>query len=99
MKLIHFSEPEAFLCPKMHVKALIDVDISYEEASFLKDTFVNSYDIRELKFIYSKDDEYKNDTEAEINFETVDQIVLEQLAHIDSKNFDRAKLIEIYNSL
>jgi len=32
-------------------------------------------------------------------FESVDQIVMEQLINIDSGQFDKSTLLEIYNSL
>ena len=34
--------------PKMHARVNIDIDLSYEEATFIKETFVDTYKLREL---------------------------------------------------
>ena len=36
------------LKPKMHVRVNLDIEISYEEAGFIKDNFVNNYNLREM---------------------------------------------------
>ena len=47
-----------------------------------------------------KTNEHENDTGAEIHFETIDEIVVSQLASLDDNgSFDRNVLIEIYNNL
>ena len=85
---------------KMHIKVNLDIDISYEEANFIKETFIRDYDIREISLIQDKtnmDGTIEDNPDA--TFESVDQIVTEQLINIDSDQFDRATLLEIYNSL
>ena len=85
---------------KMHIKVNLDIDISYEEANFIKETFIKDYDIREISLIQDKtnlDGTIEDNPDA--NFESVDQIVTEQLINIDSDQFDKATLLEIYNSL
>jgi hypothetical protein len=77
----------------------IDIPISYEEASFIKETFLAQYDIRELTLIPEKKDvEINNDLDVE-HFESVDQIVSSQLATIQSDSFDPKVLLAIYNNL
>ena len=39
---------------KMHPRVTLDIDISYEEASFIKETFMKEYDCREITLIPSK---------------------------------------------
>jgi hypothetical protein len=39
------------LQPNMHVRVELDIDISYEEANFIKDTFVRDYNLREMALI------------------------------------------------
>jgi len=90
---------EEYLKPKTHARVTLDVDISYEEANFLRETFLDTYNIRELKLIHSQDSEHDQEVEGEITFQTVDQIVVEQLNNIESDTFDTARLIEIYNGL
>ena len=85
---------------KMYLKVNLDIDISYEEANFLKETFIKEYDIREISLIQEKaniDQAYDDNPDAE--FESVDQIVTEQLVNIDSEAFDKKLLLDIYHNL
>jgi DNA repair exonuclease SbcCD nuclease subunit len=85
---------------KMYIKVNLDIDISYEEASFIKETFVNDYDIREISLIQDKTNlDGTIEDNPDQKFESVDQIVTEQLINIDSKDFDKTILLEIYNNL
>ena len=40
--------------PKQHLRVALDIDISYEEASFIKEKFIADYNIRELTLIAEK---------------------------------------------
>ena len=85
---------------KMHLKVNLDIDISYEEANFIKETFTQEYDIREISLIQDKINLEGNiDDNPDTKFESVDQIVSEQLVNIDSDQFDKAVLLDIYNNL
>lgn len=91
--------PDVYLTGKVYVKVALDVDISYEEASFIKETFMSNHDIREFKLVQQKFDEVSDENDGSVSFETVDQIVLAQLDAIESENFRKETLIEIYNRL
>lgn len=93
------EDPETYLKPKTYLQVTLDVDISYEEATFIKETFLESHAIRELKLIRKDEEDQVIEFEGEITFQTVDQIVVEGLNGIDKGSFDSTKLIEIYNSL
>lgn len=94
------ESPEKYLFPKSFVKVLVDIDISYEESLYLKETFMESHDIREMKLVVDRNSEHtEDDTNAEIKFESIDKIVLSQIETITSDKFDKAKLLAIYNSL
>jgi hypothetical protein len=85
---------------KMHLKVNLDIDISYEEANFIKETFANDYDVREIGLIQDKVNlEGIVDENTETNFSSVDQIVTEQLVNIDSDQFNKNMLLEIYNNI
>jgi hypothetical protein len=93
------DDADKIILPKQHLRVTLDIDISYEEASFIKEKFISDYDIRELTLIAEK-------KEAEINtnidiqaFESVDQIVSSQLVNIDSDTYNKNTLLAIYNSL
>lgn len=93
------KDPSKHLAKKMYVRAHLDDSISYEEANHLKDTYLEEYGIRELKLVATRDTEHKDDNDTDINCESVDQIILEQLADIESEKFNSNKLLEIYNQL
>jgi DNA repair exonuclease SbcCD nuclease subunit len=85
---------------KMHLKVNLDIDISYEEANFIKETFINDYDIREISLVQDKVNmEGSYDDNPDAKFESVDQIVTEQLVNIESEQFNKSTLLEIYNNL
>ena len=85
---------------KMYIKVNLDIDISFEEANFIKETFIRDYGIREISLIQDKTSlDGTIDDNPDAKFESVDQIVTEQLVNIDSEQFDRATLLEIYNGL
>jgi DNA repair exonuclease SbcCD nuclease subunit len=88
------------LAPNMHVRVELDIDISYEEANFIKETFVKDYNLREMALIPVKNTAVDLDmAPGEIKFESVDQIVTDQLTNIESEFYDPALLLKIYQSL
>jgi len=93
------EDPEAFLNENTHAKVTLDVDISYEEANFLRETFTENYKIRELRLIPRREIDDIDLKPGEIKFETVDQIVIDSIKNIDSESFDVNKLASIYNDL
>jgi len=88
------------LKPNMHVRVELDIDISYEEANFIKDTFVRDYNLREMALIPSKRTDINVDlAPGEVKFESVDQIVTDQLTNIESEFYDPKLLLKIYQNL
>jgi DNA repair exonuclease SbcCD nuclease subunit len=90
--------PDKFLDDTTHARIKLDVSISYEEANFLRETFAEKYNVRELQLIVVKEEDEVFDGE-EINFESVDQIVISQLETIESQLVDTNRLIEIYRDI
>lgn len=84
---------------KMYLRVSIDIQISYEEASFIKDTYIKQYNCREITLIPQKQiDEIT--TELDISkFESVDEIVSKEISAIDSNAFDQKLLLDIYRDL
>jgi hypothetical protein len=94
------DKPEKYLLPRSYVRLMLDVDVSYEEANFIKETFVETYQLRELSLLSTKQDAHAEDTTGvSVAFETVDQIVHSQLAAINSDHFDSKILLDIYSNL
>jgi len=90
---------DEIILPKQHLRVTLDIDITFEEASFIKEKFIADYDIRELTLIAEKKDIEIN-TNIDIQaFESVDQIVSSQIINIDSDQFDKNMLLSIYNNL
>ena len=88
------------LKPKMHVRVNLDIDISYEEANFIKEKFVTDYNLREMALIPNKRGALENEVSVgEIKFESVDQIVTDQITNIESEFYDNKLLLEIYQNL
>ena len=88
------------LKPNMHVRVELDIDISYEEANFIKDTFVKDHKLREMALIPSKRTDIDIDlAPGEVKFESVDQIVTDQLTNIESEFYDPKLLLRIYQNL
>jgi len=91
---------DALLFKGLHARVNIDVDISYEEATFLKETFMPQYGLREFTLIPNKNtDVSEGGTTTQIAFESVDQIVADQITNIESEQYDRALLLNIYHNL
>jgi len=88
------------LQPRMHVRVNLDIEISYEEANFIKETFVHDYQLREMSLIPNKTAGVEEDlAPGEIKFESVDQIVTDQLTNIESEFYDNKLLLKIYQNL
>ena len=88
------------LAANMHVRVELDIDISYEEANFIKDTFVKDYALREMALIPVKSTAVDTDmAPGEVKFESVDQIVTDQLTNIESEFYDPKLLLKIYQNL
>jgi len=81
------------------LRVSLDIDITFEEASFIKEKFIADYDIRELTLIAEKKELEINTSIDVQSFESVDQIVSSQIINIDSDQFDKNTLLSIYNSL
>jgi DNA repair exonuclease SbcCD nuclease subunit len=84
---------------KTYLRVSIDIPISFEEASFVKETFMKESKIRELTLIPEKKNIEINNDISVSQFESVDQIVSNQLVNIQSDNYDPKLLLEIYNNL
>jgi len=93
------DNPEKLLREKMHCRVTIDVPISFEEANFVKETFMPQFKLRELMLIPEKVEVDANSTPIDINFESVDTIVMNQINAIESDTYNKALLLDIYNNL
>jgi len=94
------EDPDKLLRKKMHCRISIDLPISFEEANFIKEEFIPKYELRELMLIPEKVDiEDNNSAPVDINFESVDTIVVNNLESIESEQFDKSLLLDLYSNL
>ncbi len=85
---------------KTFAKITSDLDISYEEVQFIKDVFTQQFNPRKLDIIpNSKKNDEQEFADANVQFQSVDQIVIQGLKDIDSLTLDKNTLIEIYRNL
>jgi DNA repair exonuclease SbcCD nuclease subunit len=93
------DSPDKLLRKNMHCRVTIDLPISFEEANFIRETFIPQYDLRELMLIPEKVEVDSTTVAIDINFESVDTIVMNQINAIESDNFDKSLLLDIYKDL
>jgi DNA repair exonuclease SbcCD nuclease subunit len=94
------QENNNLLAPNQHVRVQLDVDISYEEANFIRETFVRDFGLRDMSLIAIKNQEVGEDlAPGELKFESVDQIVTDQILNIESDFYDSKLLLQIYQTL
>lgn len=103
-RLLNLSEiidrADAVLAEKMHVRVQLDIEISYEEANYIKDTFVGQYNLREMALIPNRTSGVSEDlAPGSVKFESVDQIVVDQITRIESEFYDPKLLLKIYQTL
>ena len=85
---------------KMHLRVNLDIDISYEEANFIKEEFNKNYDIREISLTQDRTNlDGIIEESQDAKFESVDQIITEQILNINSEQYNINILLEIYNEL
>jgi len=93
------EKPEDHLTENMHARVTIDVQITFEEANFIKEQFIPQFKLRELMLIPEKVEVESNVDPIDLSFESVDTIVLNQIEQLDSETYDRRMLTEIYRDL
>jgi DNA repair exonuclease SbcCD nuclease subunit len=95
------DDADRILNDKTYCRAVLDVNITYEEANFVKETFAQQYKLREISLMPSKKEEHTQDwrTIDDIEVENVDKIVYNSLNAVDSEMINKKLLVDIYNSL
>ena len=94
------DNPDGLLLPKANVRVHLDIDISYEEANFIRETLIPKYNLREMALIPVKNSEHTQDlAPGELKFESVDHIIIDQITAIESDFYDAKLLLEVYRNL
>jgi DNA repair exonuclease SbcCD nuclease subunit len=92
------SDHQNLLDEYTYARVKLDIDISYEEANFIRENFSEQYNVREISLLPIKDNQEEFEG-GDIQFESVNQIVLSQLDTIESQTIKKDVLIDIYNGL
>jgi len=93
------DQKDTLIKPNMYLRVTLDIPISYEEASFIKEEFMKNFECREITLIPStQDDEINSDIDI-TKFESIDQIVSQEIEAIESENYNKQKLLDIYHEL
>jgi DNA repair exonuclease SbcCD nuclease subunit len=94
------ENPEGLLIKDSNIRVHLDIDISYEEANFIRETLIPKHELREMALIPMKLDQMSIDiTSGELKFESVDQIIIDQISAIESEFYDQKLLLDIYRNL
>jgi UDP-2,3-diacylglucosamine pyrophosphatase LpxH len=94
------DNPEGLLLPRSSIRVHLDIDISYEEANFIKEQLIPKHKLREMALIPMKLEQHQLDlAPGELKFESVDQIIIDQISNIESQFYDQRLLLEIYKNL
>jgi DNA repair exonuclease SbcCD nuclease subunit len=93
------SNADNILKPGMHAKVILDVDVNFEESTYIKETFIEQYKLRELSLTPVREEITGDNEEVNLSVQTVDQIVHEQVKNIESNSYNANTLLEIYNNL
>lgn len=94
------ENPEGLLLPRSHVRVHLDIDISYEEANFIRETLIPQHKLREMTLIPVKGNSVSDDSaQSGLKFESVDKIIIEGITNIESDFYDTKILLDIYKSI
>ena len=94
------EDKDNILKSKMYLKVTADVELNYEEAMFLKESFMAEDSVREFNMVRDRatlDGVEEAPTEATI--QSVDQIVTQELLNISSEQFSSKTLLDIWQNL
>jgi metallophosphoesterase superfamily enzyme len=94
------QDPTSLIDNKTFVRITVDCDLTYEDSAFIRELFETQLNALDVSFIHGRSD--GDDTvldDSEINFESVDSIVISHLNSIESTTMNNQRLIEIYQSI
>ena len=93
------SNPHQYVDDKTFAKITIDINANYEDINFIRELLENELNAREVQMITAKVDDIESIDDMNINFESVDTIVVSHLQTIDSNTIDKNELIKIYQEI
>lgn len=98
LKLSDLLDKTDMLKPRMTLRVEVDIPLRYEEAQEIRDSLVASYGLRKLEMRHKRED-VDQTFQTDVQFRTVDEIVVSGLQSVQSVELDPGRLVEIYQSL
>lgn len=99
------SNRKDILLPQARVKCIVDIPISFEESTYLREKFMEEHNLREFAMEESPEIRHAlSETESEIDWEgkelaSVNDLVLTMLRDIESEHINNEMLVSIYDNL
>lgn len=94
------NNSDTMLFPNLHCRVNIDLEISYEEANMMRETLMPAYKLREMSLIPMKADVDVDVSDlGDIQFQSVDNIVITQINELHEGTFNKQLLLDIYRNL
>jgi hypothetical protein len=94
------DDPSGLLLSDSYVRINLDIDISFEEASFIREKLMPEHHLRELTLIPIKRDFTDNNPDnSDTQFESVDTIIQTQIESLEQGTFDKKLLLDIYRNI
>ena len=93
------ADPAKYLRSKLTARVSLDIEISYDEAAYIRDEFVAKYGMRKVELVHQQKQEIEGDIAESVTFQSVDQIVMDGLMSVTSTGYSPEKLVDIYRSL
>lgn len=93
------ADPGGLLRPNMTVRVSVDVPLRYEEGQEIKDALMSTYRLRKFEIaggLVEKEQDFDN---TNIQFRSVDQMVISGLESVESAELSSQRLIQIYTNL
>lgn len=104
-KLTDILDKSVTIYPESRIKCVVDVPISFEESTYLRQEFIEKYNLREFSMEESKEiitaltETQTNIDINDVKLDSVDELVTQMLNDIKSEHIDNNLLINIYRSI
>jgi hypothetical protein len=93
------ADPAAHIDELTYAKITIDINASYEDITFIKELLEKDLKAREIQMIAAKNEDMEELVDSQVDFESVDTIVISHLQTIESNSIDKNELIRIYQEI
>jgi DNA repair exonuclease SbcCD nuclease subunit len=94
------DNPNKLLLPDSYVKINLDINISFEEANFIREKLIPEHNLRELTLVPVKIEVIDGNVDiSNIHLEGIDSIVQKQIEELEDGAYNKQLLLEIYKNL